>query len=270
MREGTNGQRYKVYPIDIDALLDDLKAIAPDAVLTPFIVENGERVNVYPLTDRGGMGCVCINMGNQQETISITPDSSLMPKSYVTDMLSGQPVTNSIVLSPNGTRLLYFSSVSREASDIEERICLAEDAYERWQQMGAEVGFLRHNYANMRSGFYRQKRDALARAMLNSLALKCHCEDVEFGYRILVEVYGADGLPVSNAKVTMRITPGSYHHLPLSWNGKAYECTLTSETVPEIYDASTQTYSPLHGSARLILQAETDNAQGGCLYTIRL
>lgn len=270
MREGTNGPRYRVQPADADALFKELEALAPDAVLRPFAVSGGERVNVYPLTDRGGLGCVCVNMGSEEENICIAPNPSLLPESHMTDMLSGRTLSGPVTLPPHGTRLLYFSPASREDEQIEDRICQAEDAYERWQLLGAEVGPLRHNYAGMRSGFHRQKRDALARAMLHSLALKWRCEKAADGWRIQAEVYGPDGAAVSDARVWLRIAPGPYRHVPLYWQGQAYECMLTAETLPMHYDAQTQTYSLLRGAARLILQAENDECQGGCLCTVRL
>lgn len=270
MREGTCSTRYQVQPVDVDEVLDELQAMAPDALLYPFLVEDGGRVNVYPLTDRGGMGCVCINMGDQEESIAITPNPLAMHACSMTDMLTGQPFSGRVTLPPHGTRMVYFSAAGREDADIEERICRAEDAYELWKRMGAEVGALRHFYAGMRSGFHRQKRDALARAMLQSLALRCSVRQTDAGWVIRADVYDARGEAVKDAHVSLRVVPGPYRHLPMRWNGECYECALGGDDLPMIYDADTQRYVPLHGAARLILQAENDTCQGGCLCTARL
>lgn len=270
MREGTCGVRYQVEPINMDEVLDELQAMAPEAMLYPFLVEDGSRVNVYPLTDRGGMGCVCINMGNREESIAITPNPLALPTCSMTDMLTGQLLVNRVTLPPHGTRMIYFSAAGREDADIEARICQAEDAYELWKRMGAEVGALRHFYAGMRSGFHRQKRDALAWAMLHSLAMRCSVKPTDAGWVIQADVYDVKGEMVKDAHVSLRVAPGSYRHLPLRWNGACYECVLAGDALPMTYDADTQHYVPLHGTARLILQAENDICQGGCLYTVRL
>ena len=270
MREGTSGVRYQVEPVDMDAVLRELQAMAPDALLHPFLVEGGERVNVYPLTDRGGMGCVCINMGDGEENVAMTPNPMALRAVSMTDMLTGQRITGPVTLPPFGTRMIYFSAAGREDPDIEEHICRAEDAYERWKRMGAEVGPLRHCYAGMRSGFHRQKRDALARAVLQSLALRCTSEKTDAGWVIRAEAFDAQGQAVTDARVTLRVAPGPYRHLPMRWNGDCYECILRGGDIPAAYDTDEQRYAPLRGAARLILQAETDACQGGCLYSVRL
>lgn len=81
------------------------------------------------------MGCVCINNGAEDACFSLAPDTRLMPEAQAFDMLTGRRVEMPVTFPGYGTRMLYFAPPLPEA--WEETLCDAEDAFERWRQMGA-------------------------------------------------------------------------------------------------------------------------------------
>lgn len=200
---------------------------------------------------------------------SLAPDTRLMPEAQAFDMLTGRRVEMPVTLPGYGTRMLYFAPPLPEA--WEETLCDAEDAFERWRQMGADCGPLRHDFTSLKTGDHPEKRCAMAKALLESMALLPRWErDAVGNVRVTVKCISAAGVSVTNAQVHLRIAPGSMKQYPLTWNGSAYEAVLPPETFARVYDPDTCDYVPLTGAARLILQAETDAWQGGALLTVHL
>lgn len=269
-RDGCNSIRFKVFPVDYAALKAEIADFAPQVVLKPFAVYGAPgKTNFYALTDRAGMGCVCINNGAEDACFSLAPDTRLMPEAQAFDMLTGRRVEMPITLPGYGTRMLYFAPPLPEA--WEETLCDAEDAFERWRQMGADCGPLRHDFTSLKTGDHPEKRCAMAKALLESMALLPRWErDAAGNVRVTVTCISAAGVSVTNAQVRLRIAPGSMKQYPLTWNGSAYEAVLPPETFARVYDPDTCDYVPLTGAARLILQAETDAWQGGALLTVHL
>ena len=269
MREGTTGTRYRLRAVDYSALRQEAAAFAPEVILRPFQVEgDAGKVNLYPLTDRGAIGCVCINNGSEEAVFSIAPDARLMAACQPVDMLTGRPAAMPLTLPPHGTRMIYFGP---PAQDVEDAVCQVEDAYQRWQALGAQVGALRQHYSSMRTGWHHSKRLALAQALLHSLALRCAWEKEEDGaLTVRAEAYDAQGKRVTDALVDLRITPGSHQRYAFSLEGEAYVCRIPAGALPRIYDPECCAYRPLAGPARLILQAETQALQGGCILNVQL
>ena len=80
----------------------------------------------------------------------------------------------------------------------------------------------------------------------------------------------ADGKAVTDARVRLRIAPGSMRQYAFAREGDRYVCAVRKEDMAMVYDPDICDYAPLSGPARLILQAENDTLQGGCLVNVRL
>ena len=266
---GTEGSRYRLRPVDYAALSAEIASFAPEVVLKPFAVsgEPGET-NLYALTDRAAMGCVCVNNGAEDAEFTVAPDPRLMKDSCAVDMLTGKAVKMPMKLAGFGTAMILFAP---RAEDFEETICRAEDAFQRWKKLGADVGPLRHNYSNARTGRHYAKRYALAKGMLESMALKCEANTLPGGDLLIsVEAFDADGAAVSDADVSMRMVPGGMRRYAIAWDGEKYACRVPRGEIAKVYDPEINDYAPLSGAARLVIQAENETLQGGCLVNVTL
>lgn len=268
-QDGTFSRRFKVNAVDYAALKKDIMTFAPDVVLQPFQVsgEPGE-VNLYALTDRAGMGCVCINNGAEDAVFSVQPDSRLMEHAKAIDMLTGKEIQMPLRLAGFATALVYFAPSVEE--DFEQVLCDAEDVFHRWRSEGMDCGPLRHYYASLRTGRHYRKRYAMAKALLNSLAVSCKCQTTDSGdWLIEVDCKDSNGV-VENASIQMRMVPGDMRQYLFTWNGTKHVCTIKKQEMVQVYKPDTCDYEPLSGAARLIIQAEKGTKQGGCLVNIRI
>lgn len=266
---GTEGSRYRFNAVDYAALKAEIAAFAPEVVLQPFTVTgDAGEVNLYALTDRAAMGCVCVNNGAEDVEFTVAPDSRLLKAGKAIDMLTGKVVTMPMKLVGFSTAMLFFGP---EFKDLEDAVCRAEDTFRRWKKMGADIGALRHNYSNARTGRHYAKRYALAQGMLSSMALRCVTKTLENGdFEVRVEAFDAEGAPVKDAIMSLRIAPGSLKQYPLRWDGEKYVAHICRGDIVRVYDPDTCDYVPLTGAARLIIQGETETLQGGCLVNVRL
>lgn len=264
MQDGTTGERYCVRPIAFEALEAEIRCFAPEVILHPFKMEGAVgEVDLYPLTDRAALGCVCINHGGRAEQINIKPDERLLRDAVAVDMLTGERLTMPVMVEPHGTRLIFFASAPE---DPEALIVPAEDAFETWRRLGAQVGALRQNYTNMRSGAWLEKRAALANALLHSLALRVTLYREEHGeVKLAIDAYGPDGQPLQDATITLRIVPGNGRIFDCHQEDGQYICRIAPADRPQVYDPRAIRYVPLTGCARVIIQAECGQLQGGCM-----
>ena len=268
-RDGTCSRRFKVDAIDYAALKKEIHTFAPNVILHPFQL-SGEpgQLNLYALTDRAGIGCVCINNGPEDAAVSIQPDSRLMMRTKAIDMLNGRQVKMPITLTGFATALIYFPPDFTE--DFDETLCKAEDTFRRWRGNGMDCGPLRHYDASLRTGRHYCKRYAMAQAMLSSLALSCSFHACGDG-SLLFEADCRDiNDKVADAEIWMRIVPGSMKQYRFSWDGQKHVCIVKRNDMAQVYNPDTCNYEPLTGAARLIIQAEKDGKQGGCLINIRI
>lgn len=268
--EGIWTNRYKVNPVDYESLKKEIEDFAPEIILNPFIVEgDAGETNLYVLTDRAALGCVCINNGAEDVCFSVKPDARLLKSAKAIDMLTGKEVQMPISLPGHGTAMIFFGEeVSRD--DMEDTVCEAEDTYMRWKSMQADVGAVRHNFSSMKTGNHYMKRYALAKALLQTMALRCSYEKEDSGDIVIsVDCIDSAGQNVADAKVSLRITPGSMKRYSLKWDGSRYVCHIDKESVPKVYNPDTCEYEPLTGAMRMIIQAETADLQGGCIVNLR-
>ena len=120
--------------------------------------------------------------------------------------------------------LLYFG---KRAKELEEEVCDAEDAFWRWSRLGANIGALRHNFSNMRSGGHYVKRYALAEALLQSLALRCECKAGPDALEVSAEVFDAQGNPVAEgARLELTVTPGRPERYTFAALDGRYVCRI--------------------------------------------
>lgn len=268
--DGCFSARFKVRPVDYDTLKQEIIGFAPQVVLNPFTVGgNAGGVNLYALTDRAGMGCVCVNNSAEDAVFSVAPDPRLMKSARAIDMLTGKEIAMPMALGGYCTAMIFFGEDVKE--DYDDVLCEAEDAFEGWRRIGADCGPLRHNFASLKTGDHRIKRYAMAKGLLNSMALVCRTEKNESGgLRVQVDCFDASGQRVEDAYVRLRMAPGSMRQYLLKWNGDTHECRISSEELPQVYNPDVCGYEPLTGAARLIIQAEKDEMQGGSLVNIRI
>lgn len=269
VKEGTSGTRYRFHAVDYGQLSAEISRFAPDVVLRPFRVSgDAGQVNLYALTDRAAMGCVCVNNGVEEAVLTVAPDERLIGDACAVNMLTGRRMPMPFTLPGHGTALIFFGE---RPEKLEDAVCRAEDAYERWKQSGADVEALRHYYSGMRTGWHAARRYALARAMLESLALRCRWERSEQGgLNVYADVLDARGERVKDARVWLRITPGTMRRYAFDWDGAQHCLRLPREELPWIYQPDAGDYRPLCGAARLILQAEHPTGLGGCILNISI
>lgn len=268
-QDGTCSRRFKVNALEYATLKQEIQTFAPDIILQPFEVSgNPGEVNLYALTDRAGMGCVCINNGAEDAMFTVAPDARLMKHAHAVDMLTGKELTMPLTLPGFSTALIYFAP--EQDADFDETLCKAEDVFLHWRSKGMDCGALRHYYASLRTGRHYAKRYAMAKALLNSLVLSCRYHKDNQGNLLVEAECMDDGGKVENALLQLRMVPGSMKQFPLSWDGEKYTCTINPSDIAQVYDPDKCDYEPLTGAARLIIQAETDEKQGGCLVNIRI
>lgn len=268
-QDGTWSRRFKVDAIDYAEFKKDIHIFAPDVVLHPFQVTGmpGE-LNLFALTDRAGVGCVCINNGPNDAVFSLSPDTRLMKHAQAIDMLTGREIKMPITVSGFATALIYFAPDLED--DFDEVLCKAEDTFEHWRSNGMDCGSLRHYYASLRTGRHYTKRYAMAQALLNSLALSCTCQKASNGDLVVeVDCMDANG-KVENAHIQMRMVPGDMKQYQFTWNDQKHVCIIKRNDIARVYHPDACNYEPLTGAARLIIQAEKDEKQGGCLVNIRI
>ena len=107
----------------------------------------------------------------------------------------------------------------------------------------------------------------MAEALLSSLALKVDYASGAEGLEVRCDVLDAQGGRVDGARVYLRTTPGDFEPIRLTGEGGRYACRIPYGALPKLYDASSARYEPLSGALRLVVQAEKEGAQGGCLMT---
>ncbi len=271
IRLGTWGTRDICHAVDFAALCAEIEAFAPSAVLRPFIAEGDPgETNVYALTDRASMLAVCVNNGEREAVFTLAPDPRLLSGNLCArDAVTGEPVAMPLRLPGHGARMIFFGEAVGD--DFEASICAAEDAFHAWDNARADVGPLRHNYSGMRSGYHREKRLALAKALLNSLTVTPEVSREADGALVIrARVLDAAGNTPENAKVTLRVTPGAYRWVHLRKDGDRYVCRMAKDALPVVYDPDEVRYAPATGVVRLVLQAEDGARLGGCVASATL
>lgn len=267
---GTDGTRYTFKGVRFHELARAMREHAPEAVLSPFEVkseQDASALNVYALTDRAALIAVCVNNAPQPIRFSLAPDTRLLSGAYrVVDAATGAEAAFPVQLEGNASRMLFFGPDAARP-EMERAVCEAEDAFEGWRKQGARLGALRHYYSNMRSGPHMLRRYALARALLSSLALKVDYTSGAEGLEVRCAVLDAQGGRVAGASVYLRTTPGDFEPIRLTEEGGRYVCRIPHGALPKLYDATHARYEPLMGAIRLVVQAEKEGAQGGCLVT---
>lgn len=268
--DGCTSARFKVHPVEYTALKQEILTFAPHTILRPFHVEgNAKQVNLYALTDRASMGCVCINNGSESAAFTVAPDPRLMQSAKAIDMLTGKEIPMPMTLEGYGTAMIFFGE--EVGDDFDDVLCEAEDAFNRWRSMGAECGALRHNFASLKTGDHHIKRYAMAKGLLQSMALITrYSKDDQGNLTVQVDCIDAAGCKVENADIRLRMVPGSMRQYRLQWNGTTHECCISKNAIAQVYNPDTCGYEPLSGAARLIIQAEKDALQGGSLVNIRI
>jgi hypothetical protein len=268
---GTGGARYIYTAVDFHALRKEMEALCPDAVVAPFVVE-GEpgETNVYALTDRASMIAVLINNGGCEANLTLKPDPRLLAGDLrAIDAVTGEKVTMPVKLAGYATRMICFANVLEEGGDFEETLCAAEDAFEAWSAKGADASALRHYVSGMRTGRHKEKRLAMAKAVLSSLAVKPSVQQGDDGsLTVRAEIFDASMKTPDHAKVWLRITPGEFRRVAFIKEGAGYACRIPAGELPLAYDPEQMKYAAAKGAARITIQAEDGARQGGCIVNI--
>lgn len=269
---GVDGTTFRYQPVDFERIMRLISGAAPDCVLKPArLVSDAclKDVNVYPLTDRAGLGFVLVNNAAAPVALSIAPDERLQKGGEAIDMLTGEWVAGPITLAANATRLLYFYPPVTQAQML-ERVLKAEEAYAAWRQGGYDTQSARMLYAGMRSGLNVPKRHALAEALLQTLAIRTQVSRDEKGLTLQCALLGQTGGPVKHAHVSARLSPGSLERFVFSEEAGTYTLFLPNDRLPRIYDMDQMAYRPLTGRVRIVLSAEADGCMGGSVVHAQL
>ena len=264
---GVDGPSMEFFPYDAASIFDQIQRAAGSLVLRPMDPgpQTGD-VTVLPLTDRCSMAFVLINLSDEPIAVTPTLDTRLFDADTLEDMLTHEQVDGKLTLLGGETRLIWaYQKVTREMA--EETVQSAEKSYLMLQKTGACMDSFRLSYAHMRSGGYLQKRCALARALLESLAIIPSVTWDKDGLHLSVKVLDALGSPVPDAHVTVRLSPAErFERLPLHAQGDGVY-TLGEIPLSNLYDPENQSYTCVPGRLRLIISAETGRLQGGAAVT---
>jgi len=265
---GVDGPSMEYFPYDAKSIFDQIQQAADSLVLCHMdLGEQTGEITVLPLTDRCGMAFVLINLSD--EPVAVTPrlHARLLDADTLEDMLAHAPVEETFTLQGGETRLIWaYRKVSREIA--EESIRDAEKSFLMLQKIGACMDSFRLSYAHMRSGGHLQKRYALARILLESLAIIPSVTWDESGLHLSVQVLDALGSPMPDAHVTVRLSPAdSYRRLQLTAQGNGVYA-LERVPVSPLYDAENQSYTWMPDTVRLIISAENGCLQGGAALTV--
>ncbi len=269
---GIDGPTFEFSPIDSKAVFEAIRSFAPECVLQPARLQSDDdlsQVNVYTLTDRMSLLFVLVNNGGAPVTLHLTPDERLMGNYALMDVLSREQLSKDIALAPGGTRMIWCYAPVME-TQIEPLIVKAEKAYLNWKAACADVSALRLNYAAMRCGPHLQKRAALAMALLNSLVIIPRVKPTAQGVSVYARVLDSNMQSVENASVRMRITPGSFASYAFEGDGGGFKCDVKKEALPPCYDMQNMEYAPLSGRVRLVISAENESRNGGCVVSADL
>ena len=265
---GVDGPSMEYLPYDAKSIFNQIQQASGSVVLCPMdLGEQTGDITVLPLTDRCGMAFVLINLSDEQVAITPRLNARLLDADTLEDMLTHAPVEETFTLQGGETRLIWaYRKVSREIA--EETIRNAEKSFLMLQKTGACMDSFRLSYAHMRSGRYLQKRYALARILLESVAIIPSVTWNESGLRLSVTVLDAAGCPVNDAHVTVRLSPaGNYCRLPMRTQDNGVYI-LEKIPVSPLYDPENQRYTSAPDAVRLIISAETECLQGGAALTV--
>ncbi|MFT4146772.1 MAG: hypothetical protein QM644_20200, partial [Mobilitalea sp.] len=269
---GIAGPRFEYEPINYLEVEKAIKDHCPECVLKTALLEsqeNLEEVNVYTLTDRASLIYLFINNGSTPVQFTFQPDHRLIKDCSFLDVITDKKISNQIYLEANATKMVWVYQEVTETT-MEQKVLQAEKAFEGWMKLGADISALRHYYSNILTGAYKDKRYMLASALLDSLALKVNWRTCEEGLELKVKVFNALQQEETGATVTCRFTPGTFYKYQCYEKAGEYTCVIPKNELPTYYDVKQKVYLPLQGNVRFILNAETDNRQGGTVLNITL
>lgn len=261
---GISGERYRYRPVRLEELCAPV-CESGDCVLRPFAVGSQQdlrELNIYPLTDRSTLAAVCINNGPERLEFTIEPDRRLMKNTVVWDVCEKNICGSTVTMEPFSTKLLWFfdPELSKETS---RDVAAAEDLFDTWREAGADVSPYRLHYAHMRCGSLKVKRAALARTLLESLAVAVTARREEQGAVISCRVLDGTGGEAEHVTVMLRMTPGDFRWKECVLSGGAYVCRLTEEELPVYYDVKEKCYRTVRGRIRLVIDAQKGDRRGG-------
>jgi hypothetical protein len=269
---GIAGPRFEFTAISYSALEQAIQQHAPECILKPAILCSKEdlgEVNVYTLTDRSSLIYVFINNGSKPVSFHFGPDPRLIQDYAMLDIITEQELGEDIALGANATKMIWVYQ-KKSDRDTEKKVLLAEKAFEGWQRLGADVSALRHCYAHIQTGAYQDKRYSLANTIMESLAIKAECIRTEEGLRMCAKVFNAEQEAVSGITVTFRFTPGTFQWFECTERAGEYYCDIPAWKLPTYYDVRLQKYLPVKGIVRMVIHAEGQDRQGGCVMNLEL
>lgn len=270
---GIFGERFMYQELPFKAICAAAEEIN-GCILRPFVTETEaeaelNHINIYPLTDRKSMIAVCINNGEDNVVFTIRPDSRLMENFQVYDICTGKICDTRQCLHGGETKLLWFCPENVE-EDYEDRLIEAENGFEKWQAVGADVSPYRYLYSHMRTGSSLKKRAVLTNVMLNTLAVATEYKFEKGKLHINCKVFDSSAERVKNARVSFRLSPGSFEWKELEEVENGYTCILDEKKLPVIYDVERKEYVKLDGTCRMVIRAEKDEKQGGSVINIHI
>ncbi|HBY72444.1 MAG TPA: hypothetical protein DEG06_09410 [Lachnospiraceae bacterium] len=84
------------------------------------------------------------------------------------------------------------------------------------------------------------------------------------------KVFNAEQEAVSGITVTFRFTPGTFQWFECTERAGEYYCDIPAWKLPTYYDVRLQKYLPVKGIVRMVIHAEGQDRQGGCVMNLEL
>jgi hypothetical protein len=269
---GIAGPRFEFTPVSYSGLEQAIQRHAPECILKPAILRSEQdlgEVNVYTLTDRSSLIYVLINNGSKPVSFHFEPDPRLIRDYSLLDVVTEQEIGDEISLGANATRMIWvYHKISEQTA--EQKVLQAEKAYEGWMGLGADVSAFRHCYAHILTGAYPDKRYSLANTLTGSLAVKAEYTRTEEGLHVQAKVFNAEQEAVSGISLTFRLTPGTFYRYEFTEREGEYYCDIPVQKLPTYYDVKQQKYLPIRGRVRMVISAEGQEKQGGCVINIEV
>lgn len=285
--EGAFSVEDDYYPVLFENVSAAIDRVAPDLATGPFKVRSADpaEVNVFPLTDRHSLFLVVINMSDRETSATITPPDAGAKHHRLrcANAITGQPLDGvphySISLRPYGTAVVWFYPIVT-AAESDDAFLRAEEAIAAAQNAGYDVETQKSllqaasKHATGSAQFLVTKKWTISQSVLGSAFVKPDVISAGNGavtLRALVTT--SDLLPLKNANVSARFTPGSVRRIPLSLtHDSVYTATVEPNDVPAFYDPERHAYRRFGaGMTRVTFDVTSaEGIAGGAVVNIRL
>lgn len=183
------------------------------------------------------------------------------------DAITGQVLSPTlparVSLKPYGTRLLMMERVV-SPQECEAGITQAQKAIAHWREKGVDVTpfevWLQSAIAHLKAQRFA-KAFALFGSVTGSLAIQPSVRRTGETLQVKATIWQPDGRPAQDARVRVRLVPGSFQWHKMNPDGKGvFAVTLNP---PRLYNPMEAKYTPVTQGLKLVVEARRGELVGG-------